>query len=56
MVMFKLDYVEEHLFATVSMNFNKNRSFMVHVQQTFIKQMNHVSRDVTRRFMVEIKC
>ena len=55
MVIFKLGKVEEQLFATVSMNFNKNRSFMVYVQQTSTKQMNHVSRDVTRNLRVEIK-
>ena len=56
MFKFKLGYVEEQLFATVSINFNKNGSFMVDVQQTFIKQLNHVSRDVTRGFRAEIKC
>ena len=33
---FKLGYVEEQLFVTVSVNSNKNVSFMADVQQTFI--------------------
>ena len=37
--MFKFKYgcVEELLFVAISLNSNKNRSFMVDIQQTFIK-------------------
>ena len=34
---FNLGYVEEQLFVAVSVNCNKNWSFMVDVQQTFMK-------------------
>ena len=34
---FKFGYVKELLFVAVPMNSNKNGSFMVGVQQTFIK-------------------
>ena len=37
MLKYKLGYVEDQLFVAVSVNFNKNGSFMVDVQQTFIK-------------------
>ena len=36
MFKFKLGYVNKQLFSTVSMNFNKNGSFMVDVQQNFV--------------------
>ena len=37
MLKYKLGYVEDQLFVAVSVNFNKNGSVMVDVQQTFIK-------------------
>ena len=37
MFKFKHGYVEELLFVAISLNSNKNRSFMVDIQQTFIK-------------------
>ena len=55
MFKFKLGYVEEQPFATVSMNFNKNWSFIVDVQQNFMKLLNHVSGNVTRSFKAKVK-
>ena len=37
MFKFKFVYVEKQLFMAASMNSNKNGSFMLDVQQTFIK-------------------
>ena len=37
MFKFKHGYVEKLLFVAISLNSNKNRSFMVDIQQTFIK-------------------
>ena len=50
--MFKseLDYVEEQFFVAVSVNYNKNESFMVNVQKAFIKQLNHVSQGCNWQF------
>ena len=55
MFKFKLGYVEEQSFATVFMNFNKNWSFIVDVQQNFMKLLNHVSGNVTRSFKAKLK-
>ena len=37
------------------MNFNKNWSFIVDVQQNFMKLLNHVSGNVTRSFKAKVK-
>ena len=42
MFKFRLGYVEEQFFVNVSVNSNKKGFFMVDVQQTFMKQLNHV--------------